>query len=158
MTALPAPIVRDAREEDLPRLLVLLQQLAEGGASPEARVREATDQHRRTLDELLHGPYCQMLVVEASGRVVGTCVLYVMPNLTHGAARWGIVENVVVDEAERSRGYGELLMAEAVRKAREAGCYRVSLASNNRRTDAHRFYERIGFHASHKGFTMSFFE
>lgn len=154
MAARETPNVRDAREEDLPRLLELMQQLSENGATPEPAVRQATEQHTRSLSELVHGPHSDLLVVEAGGRVVGTCVLYVLPNLSHGAARWGVIENVVVDAAERSHGYGEALMAEAVRRAQDAGCYRVSLMSNLRRSDAHRFYERIGFEYSHAGFTQ----
>jgi GNAT superfamily N-acetyltransferase len=151
----PAPgQVREAREEDLPRLLVLLQQLSEGGAGPESAVQQPTTAHSRALAELLHGPYWHLLVVETSGQVVGTCILYVMPNLSHGAAPWGLVENVVVDVEQRSHGYGELLMAEVARLSRHAGCYKVALMSNLRRTDAHRFYERIGYGFSHKGFSV----
>jgi N-acetylglutamate synthase-like GNAT family acetyltransferase len=147
------PVVREARAEDLPRLLELMQQLSENGARPEGAVREAADQHKAALQQLRGDPGCALLVIEANGRVAGTCVLYLLPNLSHGAKRWAVVENVVVDAAERSRGYGGLLMAEAVRRATDAGCYRVSLMSNLRRTDAHRFYKRIGFDHSHAGFT-----
>ena len=66
-----------------------------------------------------------------------------------------MVEHVVVDEAMRSRGYGEMLMAEAIRRAREVGSHRMSLGSNLRRVDSHRFYERLGFKASQKGFVLS---
>ena len=97
------------------------------------------------------------MVAEAEGKVVGTCALYVLPNLSHGGADWAVVENVVVDARERGKGCGEALMAEAVRMAREAGCYRVSLMSNNRRNRAHQFYSRIGFDSSHQGFTTYFF-
>jgi len=62
--------------------------------------------------------------------------------------------DVVVDEHQRSRGYGELLMAEAIRIAKEAGSQRMSLGSNLRRMDSHRFYERLGFQASQKGFVL----
>jgi GNAT superfamily N-acetyltransferase len=144
--------------EDLPRLLELYHQLAAGGPAPEAAVRAPSERHRAAVQELLSSPSSHLLVVEDGDRVIGTCVLYTLPNLTHGAARWGVVENVVVDAAERSHGYGETLMAAAVRLAEEAGCYRVSLASNSLRADAHRFYERIGFRHSHKGFTLYFFE
>jgi GNAT superfamily N-acetyltransferase len=61
-----------------------------------------------------------------------------------------------VDEACRSKGYGERLMAEAERIAREAGAYRLSLMSNMLRADAHRFYAQIGYQPSHQGFTKYF--
>jgi GNAT superfamily N-acetyltransferase len=149
-------IVRQAQMEDLPRLLVLMHQLSANGARPESRVEPATPEHLDALNELIADPRCHLLVLEDGGEVRGTCVVYILPNLSHRAARWGVVENVVVEEAFRSHGYGEQLMAEAERLAREAGCYRLSLMSNARRLDAHRFYERIGFDPSHQGFTKYF--
>jgi GNAT superfamily N-acetyltransferase len=151
-----APIVREAVPEDLARLLVLMHQLSANGARPEAEVQSITPTHAAALAELRCTPNYHLLVLEDAGEVRGTCSVYVLPNLSHGAAPWCIVENVVVDEAYRSRGYGEHLMAEAERIARDAGCYRVSLMSNLRRRDAHRFYERIGFDPSHQGFTKYF--
>jgi GNAT superfamily N-acetyltransferase len=67
-----------------------------------------------------------------------------------------VVENVVVDERCRGLGYGQLLMEHAEQFAGAAGCYKVMLASNLRRGDAHRFYERLGYRASHHGFTKYF--
>jgi GNAT superfamily N-acetyltransferase len=65
-----------------------------------------------------------------------------------------MVENVVVDAAERGSGLGELLMRHALEEARRAGCYKLALTSNKRRAGAHRFYQRLGFHASHEGFRI----
>jgi GNAT superfamily N-acetyltransferase len=78
-----------------------------------------------------------------------------VPSIPHGGAPWAIVEHVVVEETQRSKGYGERLMEEAVRLAREVGACKVSLGSNIRRTASHRFYERIGFQASQKGFILT---
>ncbi|HTE87171.1 MAG TPA: GNAT family N-acetyltransferase [Dehalococcoidia bacterium] len=156
MTDTPAPIVREARPEDLPRLLVLMQQLSANGARPETEVQTATDRHQEALEDLLRDSRCHLLVIEDGSEVLGTCALYIVPNLSHGAAPWSIVENVVVDDRLRSRGYGELLMAEAERLAKEQGAYRLSLMSNERRSDAHRFYRRLGYEPSHQGFTKYF--
>ena len=149
----PGPLVRDARPTELPRLLTLFQQLSEGGAQPEDHVRAVSQRHRAALAELLGDPRCHLIVLEAGRQVRGCCVLYVLPNLSHGGAPFGLVENVIVDEPDRGRGYGKLLMAEVVRRAKEAGCYKVTLTSNLRRAAAHRFYERLGFQHTHKGFT-----
>ncbi|MBI4571196.1 MAG: GNAT family N-acetyltransferase, partial [Chloroflexi bacterium] len=60
----------------------------------------------------------------------------------------------VVDEAVRGSGYGELLLRHALEEARRAGCYKLSLTSNKQRQDAHRFYQRLGFRATHEGFRV----
>ncbi len=148
--------IRQATPEDLPRLLMLMNQLSANGARPETDVKPVTPAHTAALDALRRTTGCHLLVLEDEGEVRGTCAVYIVPNLSHGAVPWCVVENVVVDAAYRGRGYGERLMAEAERLAREAGCYRVSLMSNLRRRDAHRFYERIGFDPSHQGFTKYF--
>jgi GNAT superfamily N-acetyltransferase len=65
------------------------------------------------------------------------------------------VESVHVHPDQRGHGIGTILMRAAVQRAGELGCYRVQLTSNNARPEAHRFYERLGFEPSHRGFKMS---
>jgi GNAT superfamily N-acetyltransferase len=142
--------VRKATPADLPRLLELLAQLREAPAAT-AGVTEA---ERRALDNVVADTRQQLAVIEVDERIVGTAVLVVVPNVTHGGQPYAIIENVVVDERERGRGYGEQLIAWLVDEARRAGCYKVALTSNKRRTDAHRFYARIGFRATHEGFRI----
>ena len=95
-----------------------------------------------------------VLVAEVDGRVVGVCQLIVFRHLMHRGRRCAEIEAVHVEAALRSRGIGTLLLAEAVGRARAAGCYRVQLTSNIARHDAHRFYERLGFVSSHRGFKL----
>lgn len=143
--------VRPALPTDLPALLRLYDQLAEGfghhpaaPASAEAILAEISAQPDRTL-----------LVAVCDGEVAGTVDLaLVRPSLTHGGQPWAAVENVVVDRRARRRGAGRALMEEAIRRAREAGCHRVQLLSNNRRTEAHAFYRALGFESSAQGFRL----
>ncbi len=145
--------VREARPEDLPRLLELLQQLSEQSEIPEREVRAVTERHRAALRQFATDPRCQLFVAEDGGRVVGTLALYLLPNLSHGGRPYAIVENVVVDSGLRGGGVGRLLMRHAEAIADAADCYKVSLTSNLKRPPAHAFYERIGYRNTHKGFT-----
>lgn len=157
MTHRPAvPRVRDARPEDLPRLVELLHELAAGGEHPEPGPPVLTPDHEAALRALTDDPRARVLVLEAGGRVMGALAVYVLPNLSHGGRPFAVVENVIVDGTARGRGYGELLMGRAVEAARAAGCYKVTLTSNNRRAAAHRFYEGLGFRNTHRGFTRYF--
>jgi len=81
----------------------------------------------------------------AVGTVVGTYALLVMHNLAHRGAPSAIVEDVVVAPDQQGRGIGRQMMAHAMQQAREAGCYKLALSSNARRTGAHAFYESLGF-------------
>lgn len=150
--------IRDARAEDVPRLLELYLQLSGLSQHPEETVRPVSEAHHSTFREIDEDPNTRLLVGEEDGRVVGTFTLYVMPTLSHGGRPFAIVENVVVDSEVRGTGLGKRLMAEAVRLAREAGCYKVALTSNNKRSAAHLFYAGIGFDPSHQGFTLYFEE
>ena len=151
----PEVLVRRATEGDLARLVELLSQLSLGD-DRESPVQPLPESYRAALREIEADPRQELLVAECGGRVVATLALGVVANLSHRGRPWAFVENVVVDEAERSKGYGEVLMRHAIERARAAGCYKLVLTSNKRRRHAHRFYERLGFVATHEGFRMLF--
>ena len=149
-------LIREATEADLPRLMELLYQLSQVGERPQAAVGAVEDSQRAALRELQSSEESTCLVLERDGQVVGTITLYVLPALSHGGRPFGLIENVVVDETARQTGLGRQLMDAAERLARQKGCYKVSFTSNQRRTDAHAFYERLGYRATHRGFSKYF--
>jgi GNAT superfamily N-acetyltransferase len=154
MTVASSTLVREAREADLPRILVLLYQLTQTSSHPEAAPWDLNERHLKVFRQMQGSPFFHLLVLEVEGEILGTLHLYLVPTIAHGGQPWAIVEHVVVDDTQRSKGYGEIMMAEAVRLAREAGACKVSLGSSVLRVDSHRFYERIGFDAHQKGFIL----
>jgi GNAT superfamily N-acetyltransferase len=145
--------IRDATVDDLPSLVELLQQLSID-TPREDLSPDVAQQYRATFAEIEADPRQRLLVLEADGGVVGSLVLIVIPNLSHQCKPYALVENVIVDEAMRGSGYGEHLMRFAIDEARRAGCYKLSLTSNKRRADAHRFYQRLGLAATSEGFRI----
>jgi GNAT superfamily N-acetyltransferase len=148
--------IRDAEAGDLATILDLYEQLSVGssrGARPKPPIG---DRHHSTLARLLASPDYHLFVAQQGERVVGTATLYLLPDLDTGGTIWGVVEHVVVDEAERGRGYGAALMREVMRVAQDAGCYKLSLNSGRLRLDTHRFYEHLGFRSNSKGFSIYF--
>ena len=115
---------------------------------------EASDGEQRAFADVLADPRQRLLVAERGGAVVGSVTLIVVPNLTHDGKPYGIIENVVVREDARRGGIGAALMRAAIAAAREAGCYKVALTSNLRRTDAHSFYEWLGFVTTQRAFRL----
>ena len=77
--------------------------------------------------------------------LVGSYALLIMDNLAHCGTPSAIAEDVVVAAARRSQGIGRRMMAHAIEQARQAGCYKLALSSNARRTQAHAFYTGLGF-------------
>ena len=143
--------LRRATDADLPALVSLLADDALG------RVREAVTDlapYRRALALIAADP-AQLLVVAGDGTdVVGTLQLSVIPGLSRQGALRAQVEAVRVRADHRGRGLGAALVGWAVAEARRRGCALVQLTTDKSRADAHRFYERLGFVASHEGFKM----
>lgn len=145
--------VREATEADLPRIIELLAQLSLDEQREDAGP-PLPDAYRRALQEVLADRRQRLLLVEVEGRIAGSAVLIIVPNLSHQGRPYAMVDNVIVDEAQRGRGYGALLLRFAAGVALETGCYKLSLTSNKLRPEAHRFYERLGFRATHEGFRL----
>jgi len=85
-----------------------------------------------------------VLVAELDGAVIG-CLSTSLTLVLHRPAPVGRISMMVVDEALRSRGIGAQLVRAAEHVLTEQGCYLVEVTSHLRRTDAHRFYERLGY-------------
>lgn len=135
--------IREASDDDLAGVLALYAQQGFGDKQllGLAAAREILAQFRR------YPSYRLFVATENSGpeQIVGTFALLVMHNLAHMGAPSAVVEDVVVDESRRGFGIGRRMMDEAVALARESGCYKLALSSNQRRVDAHAFYDSLGF-------------
>ena len=90
-------------------------------------------------------PNYRLFVACQGDQVVGSYALLVMDNLGHRGTPSAVVEDVVVAANLQGQGIGRLMMAHAVAEAKAAGCYKVALSSNLKRTEAHQFYESLGF-------------
>ncbi|MHB8680996.1 MAG: GNAT family N-acetyltransferase [Acidimicrobiales bacterium] len=141
MPATEPVVVRPVTEEDLDRVVELLQQL-----HPELPVSVDGELARETFRAVSAQRGRSLLVADVAGQgVVGTVDMVLVPNLSHGALPYAFVENMVVDEPWRSRGVGEALMRAVIERAEAAGCFKVQLDSLRTRARAHAFYERLGF-------------
>ncbi|GAA4875148.1 GNAT family N-acetyltransferase [Actinomycetospora straminea] len=145
--------VRRARAEDLPAVVALL------AADPVSAGRgDAVDDlapYETAFAEIDADPAHLLVCLEdIGGRIVGTLQLTVLPNLGRRGTRRAQLESVHVAVECRGRGYGAALVGWAVAEARRRGCGLVQLTSDVSRGDAHRFYERLGFTATHRGYKI----
>jgi GNAT superfamily N-acetyltransferase len=133
-------LIRPATAADLPAVLALYAQpdMDDGDVLP---IPEA----ERLLARFAAYPDYTLYVVEDGPRVVGTFALLVMDNLGHRGAPSAIVEDVMVAPDSQGSGVGQRMMAFAIERAREKGCYKLMLSSNLKRERAHIFYEKLGF-------------
>ncbi|NYG07543.1 ADP-ribose pyrophosphatase YjhB (NUDIX family)/GNAT superfamily N-acetyltransferase [Phycicoccus badiiscoriae] len=145
-------VLRRATREDVPAVVALIadDQL---GATRESPGELAA--YLRAFAAIDADPAQLLVVLDDGGVVVGTMQLTVIPGLARGGALRAQVEAVRVAGSQRGQRLGEQLIRWAVAEASRRGCALVQLTTDKRRADAHRFYERLGFTASHEGFKMA---
>jgi ribosomal protein S18 acetylase RimI-like enzyme len=145
--------IRPARREDVAAIVALLAD------DPLGQTREELgdplpDVYWRAFDAVMAQPGNFLLVADNAGAVVGCLQLTVIPGLSRRGMRRGLIEAVRIGAGQRGHGLGELLIRHAIDLARAEGCGLVQLTSDKSRRDAHRFYERLGFAASHVGMKL----
>ncbi|GAA5048674.1 GNAT family N-acetyltransferase [Streptomyces similanensis] len=144
--------IRAAVADDIPSIVGMLAD------DPLGARRESPDDltpYLSALDRLRADPNQRLVVAVREGRVIGTLQLSIIPGLSRRGAIRSIIEAVRIHADERGSGLGTRLIEWAIEESRRAGCQLVQLTSDKSRTDAHRFYERLGFEASHVGFKMT---
>jgi GNAT superfamily N-acetyltransferase len=141
----PLPEIRSIRSDELPALLALYRHLHP--SDPELPVTSKIEElwQRICTDGDLH-----YFVAEIAARLVSTCTLSVIPNLTRAARPYGLIENVVTHPDFRRRGIGTRLLHHALQVAWAQGCYKVMLLTGRKDDDTLRFYEKAGFAAGLK--------
>ena len=144
--------VRRATSQDVPAIIALLADDPIGAARETPDDREPYDVSFKAVDD---DPNQLVVVGERDGRVIATMQLTFIPGLSRRGTWRAQIEGVRVATAERGGGVGEKLMRWAIEQARSRGCALVQLTSDARRAEAHRFYERLGFVASHTGYKLS---
>ncbi|MER5846999.1 GNAT family N-acetyltransferase [Streptomyces sp. NPDC002012] len=144
--------IRPAALADIPAIVAMLAD------DPLGAERESPDDltpYRAAFRRLADDPNQYVVVAVREGRVVGTLQLTVIPGLSRRGSTRSVIEGVRIHAAERGSGLGTQLIEWAVDESRRQGCQLVQLTSDATRTDAHRFYEQLGFAASHVGFKFA---
>lgn len=144
--------IRPATKDDVPAIVAMLAD------DPLGAQRESPDDltpYLTALERLSADPNQHVVVAVRESRIVGTLQLTIIPGLSRKGATRSIIEAVRIHADERGSGLGTQLIQWAVDESRRQDCQLAQLTSDASRTDAHRFYERLGFEASHVGFKLT---
>ena len=120
--------------------------------------RESVDDlapYLKAFEAIDADPNQVLVVAERNDELIGTLQLTIIPGLSRRGSSRGLVEAVRVAASARGSGLGTTLMAWAVEESRARGCSLVQLTSDKSRSDAIRFYESLGFVASHEGMKLA---
>lgn len=147
-------LLNDATSADLPAIVAMLAD------DPIGRTREVVSD---PLDPAYHDafaaierdPNIRLIVARQGGRVVGCLQLTFMPGLSRRGMWRGEIEGVRVAADVRGQGVGHAMLEYTIAACRDRGCGLVQLTSDKTRVDAIRFYESLGFTATHEGMKRS---
>lgn len=143
--------IRAAQEREVPAVVALLADDVLGAG------RETPDDlapYLAAFARLRADPNQLLVVAVRADVVIGTLQLSVIPGLSRRGRTRSIIEAVRVHRGERGSGLGTTLIEWAIAESARRGCSLVQLTSDRTRTDAHRFYEKLGFTATHLGFKL----
>lgn len=142
---------RQAHADDVEAIVDMLADDALGAS----RERPGDPIYDNVFAEMADDPNNELWVIEGlGGRVLGCLQLTIIPGLSRLGARRAMIESVRVHDDLRGRGVGRWLFEKAIERSRERGAQLVQLTSDKTRPDAIRFYESLGFVASHEGLKL----
>jgi len=146
-------LYREAQESDLEALISLLadDQL---GSDRENTATPLDPNYRNAFQSINLDPNNELVVVESGNKIIGMLQLTFIPYLSHQGAWRCLVECVRVHKKFRGQGFGTELLHWAIARAKQKKCFMVQLTSNKQRINALRFYQQLGFTASHEGFKL----
>ncbi|MDM0043414.1 GNAT family N-acetyltransferase [Variovorax dokdonensis] len=125
------------------------------GAQRERLADPLPPSYLQAFEAIERDPNNELVVAEDdAGGVVGVLQLTCTPYITHQGGWRATIEGVRVHKSCRSSGVGRQLFEWAIGRARERGCHLVQLTTDKQRPDALRFYEQLGFVASHEGMKL----
>lgn len=144
---------RLATIEDLPEIISMLADDVYG-AQRESVTEKISDKYLSAFKKIQEDPNQELTVVEINGNKVATFQLTFIQYLNFEGALRAQIEAVRTHSDYRGQGIGTKVLNYAINRAREKDCQLIQLTSDKRRTEAIKFYEKLGFKASHEGFKL----
>ena len=145
---------RVATEQDLERIVEMLAD-DKLGATRELFVLSLPEVYWTAFRAIDADPNNELVVACLGNEVIGVQQITYTPYLTRQGGWRATIEGVRTSSTVRGKGIGTKLINEAVQRAKHRGCHLIQLTTDKQREDALRFYERLGFKATHEGMKMS---
>lgn len=147
-------VLREAEAADVPAMVALLAADQLGAVRDGAGSTAELQPYLAAFQVVDADPAHLLVVATYSAEVIATMQLSFLPGLARRGALRAQIEAVRVRQDQRRQGLGAVLFEWAVAEARRRGCALVQLTTDKSRTDAHRFYEQLGFVVSHEGLKL----
>ncbi|MFP7443098.1 GNAT family N-acetyltransferase [Bacillus infantis] len=145
--------IRTAAQEDLDSIVLMLADDVLG-STRERYEHPLPDSYKKAFQAISSDPNNELIVACRGTEVVGVQQITFTPYLTHQGGWRAAIEGVRTAASVRGMGIGSELIKWANQRAEERGCHLVQLTTDKKRPDALRFYERLGFKATHEGLKL----
>jgi ribosomal protein S18 acetylase RimI-like enzyme len=146
-------VFRQAVMEDLPYIVDMLADDPLGAQRERFEVPLPVS-YFAAFEAIDRSPLNELIVAAVDDKVIGVLQITFIPNISYQGGWRALIEGVRVSAEFRGQGIGRKLFEYAIHRAKEKGCHLVQLTMDKQRTDALRFYESLGFRASHEGFKL----
>lgn len=149
--------VRKATKADVPELVAMIANDKLGKLREDYK-NPLPEKYYKAFENITADPNQELMVAESeNGQVIGTLQLSIIQYLTYQGGIRAQVEAVRVHENYRGKGIGQQLFEWAIERAKEKGAHVLQLTTDKQRPEALKFYEKLGFKASHEGMKLHFF-
>ena len=136
--------VREIKKNELSELLELYTHLHELG------IPEDCERLQNTCENIINAENHHIIVCEADGKLVSSCVCVIIPNLTRNIRPYAFIENVVTHTDYRGKGYATACLNYAKELAVKADCYKMMLLTGSKSESTLKFYEKAGYNCADK--------
>ena len=136
--------IREIKADELNALLELYTHLHESSVPAD------TEHLQKTWDEICSDKSHHIIVCEADGKIVSSCVCVIIPNLTRNVRPYAFIENVVTHADYRGKGYATACLNYARGLAVDADCYKMMLLTGSKSESTLKFYSNAGYNSTDK--------
>ncbi len=136
--------IRDARRNDINQILELYTNLHDNP------IPLIDDKIKAMWNKIIDDRDHHIILGCLNEKIISSCVLVVIPNLTHNQRPYALVENVVTHEKYRNRGYASAVLDYAKRFAKDNDCYKIMLLTGSKEKSTLDFYRKAGFNSEDK--------
>lgn len=147
--------IRTATKEDLPSIIEMIANDKLGKLREDYQL-PLPNHYVEAFENILEDKNQELMVIESENLVIGTFQLSFIQYLTYKGGVRAQIEAVRVHEEYRGKGIGEMAFKWAIKRSEERGAHLLQLTTDKKRPEALKFYEKLGFVATHEGMKMHF--
>lgn len=144
---------RLAAKDDLEQIVAMLADDVLGSKRERYELPLPTS-YIKAFEAISVDPNNELVVADDGNEAIGVLQITFTPYLTHQGGWRATIEGVRTSSSSRGKGVGTKLINYAIQRAEERGCHLVQLTTDKQRPDAIRFYEKLGFQATHAGMKL----